>query len=304
VGVSVVIATSQVVPEQFDEDRLIVEALARRGVEAGLVSWDAEGVDWGRFELVVVRSTWDYTTRLEEFLGWADGVGGRLRNSPAVLRWNSDKRYVGDLEAAGLPVVPTLYVEPGDSLPELEGEVVVKPVVSAGGRDTGRFGPAAHGEARELLARLGAQGRAAMVQPYQADVDSRGETALVHVAGEFAHALRKRAVLRPDEVAPLRDDALGAAEAMYDPDLVRASESSGEEREVARRILGWVAERFGEMPLYARVDLVPGPEGAPILMELEVVEPNLYLHESPATAERLAEAIEVELGQASSGHES
>ena len=292
----VAIATSQVVPEQFDEDRLIVAALAQRGVEAEMVSWDEEGADWDAFELVVVRSTWDYTTRLEEFLAWADRVGGRLRNSPAVLRWNSDKRYVADLAEAGLPVVPTVFVEPGDPAPELDGEVVVKPVVSAGGRDTGRFRPPAHGEARALLARLGESGRRAMVQPYLGEVDTRGETALVHVAGEFAHALRKRAVLRPDEVAPIRDDALGAAEAMYDPDLVRASESTAAEREVAARILDHVAERFGGMPLYARVDLIPGPDGEPVLIELEVVEPNLYLHESPETAERMADAIVAELG--------
>ena len=291
----VAIASSEVVPAQFDEDRLIVEALARRGIDAGIVSWDAEAVDWGGFDLVVVRSTWDYTTRLEEFLAWADGVGERLRNSPAVLRWNSDKRYVGDLETAGLPVVPTRYVAPGDAFPEIEGEVVVKPVISAGGRDTGRFGPGGHDEARALLGRLGDAGRTAMVQPYLAAVDTRDESALVHVAGEYSHGLRKLAVLRPDEVAPIRDDALGAAEAMYDPDLVRAREPTGKEREVATRILDHVAERFGAMPLYARVDLVPGPDGHPVLMELEVVEPNLYLHESPETAERMAETIAAEL---------
>jgi glutathione synthase/RimK-type ligase-like ATP-grasp enzyme len=291
----VAIASSEVVPEQFDEDGLIVEALARRGIGAEVVSWDAEGVDWDGFELVVVRSTWDYTTRLEDFLAWADGVGERLHNSPAVLRWNSDKRYVADLADAGLPVVPTRFVAPGDEVGGLDGEVVVKPVISAGGRDTGRFGPATHDEARALLARLGDARRTAMVQPYLADVDTRGETALVHVAGEFSHGLRKLAVLRPDEVAPVRDDALAAAEAMYDPDLVRAAETTEEEREVARRILDHVAERFGAMPLYARVDLIPGPDGSPVLIELEVVEPNLYLHESPETAERLAEAIVAEL---------
>ena len=135
-----------------------------------------------------------------------------------------------------------------------------------------------------------------MLQPYLAEVDTRGETALVHVAGRFSHALRKRAVLAPDEVAPVRDDALGAAEAMYDPDLVRASDSTEAEREVARRILDHVADSFGTMPLYARVDLVPGSDGDPVLMELEVVEPNLYLHESPETADHLADAIVAELG--------
>jgi len=293
--VRVAIATSEVVPELFDDDELIVEALERLGVEAGFIPWDAEGVDWAGFELVVVRSTWDYTGRLEEFRDWADGVGDRLRNPAAVLRWNSDKRYVADLAEAGIPAVPTAFVEPGDDVPALEGEVVVKPVISAGGRDTGRFRPPAHDEARALLARLGEAGRTAMVQPYLGAVDERGETALVFVAGEFSHALRKRAVLRPDEVAPVRDDALGAAEAMYDPDLVRASDSTEAERGLGLRVIEHIADRFGATPLFARVDLVPGPDGEPVVMELEAIEPCLYLHESPPTAERLAKAIAAEL---------
>lgn len=297
----VAIATCDVVPDQFDDDGLVAEALARRGIETGFVSWDAAGVDWAEFELVVVRSTWDYTARLDEFREWAAGIGGRLRNRPELIRWNSDKRYLGELAAAGLAVVPTRFVVPGEPTPELEGEVVVKPAVSAGGRDTGRFGPDAHGEARKLAARLAAAGRIAMVQPYLGAVDTLGETALVFVAGELTHALRKRAVLRPDEVAPVRDDALGAAEAMYDPDLVRASDATAAERDLAAAIVGFVAERFGEPPLYARVDLVPGPGGDPVLMELEVVEPCLYLHESPPTAERLAEAIAAELEGQDSG---
>jgi hypothetical protein len=284
-----------VVPEQFDDDGLIVEALERRGVEAGFVSWDAAGVDWSAFELVVVRSTWDYWERLEEFLGGAEGIGGRLHNRPEVIAWNADKGYMEELAAAGLAVVPTEFVRAGDPSPRLEGEVVVKPTVSAGGRHTGRFGPVAHDEARRLIEEIVVGGRVAMVQPYLGAVDSAGETALVHVGGRFTHSLRKRAVLSPDEVAPLRDDALGAAEAMYDPDLVRASDSAEREREAAADVLAWVTDRFGEPPLYARVDLVPGPDGEPVLMELEVVEPCLYLHESPATAERLAEAILREL---------
>ena len=291
----VAIATCASVPPQFDDDGLIVEALRRRGVEAGFVEWDDAAADWDAFDLVVVRSTWDYTGRLEEFLGWAERVGGRLRNRPEVIRWNSDKRYLADLEAAGVAVVRTGFVAPDDEPPELSGEVVIKPTVSAGGRDTGRFGPETHAEACALLARLAAAGRMAMIQPYLAAVDQRGETALVHVAGEFTHALRKRAVLRPDEEAPLRDDDLAAAEAMYDPELVRATEATEAERTLASEVISHLTDRFGSSPLYARVDLVPGPNGNPILLELEVVEPCLYLHESPATAERLAEAIVVAL---------
>jgi hypothetical protein len=282
-------AAAQMTP-QFDDDERLAEVLRARGVDARLVRWDSEE-DWRGFDLVVVRSTWDYTERLEEFLEWAEAVGDRLRNEPEVLRWNSDKRYLADLEAAGLAVVPTVFVEPGAPTPPLEGEVVVKPTVSAGGRDTGRFGPAAYEEARALLQRLSGGGRAAMVQPYLGGVDEMGETALLYIGGELVHALRKGAVLRPDEVAPVRDDALGAAQAMYDPELVVAGDSSAAERKVAEGVLDHVAERFGAPPLYARVDLVPGPAGGPILMELELVEPNFYLSIYPETAELVSDAI-------------
>jgi hypothetical protein len=274
----------------FDDDERLAEVLQGRGVDVERIPWDAP-IDWGGFDLVVVRSTWDYTWRRDEFLAWADSVGGRLRNAPEVLRWNSDKRHVGDLEDSGLPVVPTAYVGPGEPAPVLDGEVVVKPTVSAGGRDTGRFGPETHDEARALLARLSEAGREAMVQPYLGAVDDVGETALLFIAGELAHVLRKHAVLSPDEVAPVRDDVLGAAEAMYDPDLVVAGESSAAEREVAGRILEHVSDRFGSNPLYGRVDLIPGPNGDPVLIELELVEPNFYLNIHPDTAERVAEAI-------------
>jgi hypothetical protein len=299
----IALATCEAVPPEFDDDELLAEALRGRGAEAEFVSWDGRGEEWSRFDLVVVRSTWDYTGRLGEFLAWADWTGRRLRNPASVLRWNADKRYLRELEASGLAVVPTAFVEPGGAAPELAGEVVVKPTVSAGGRDTGRFRPAAHGEARALLRRLSELGRTAMVQPYLEAVDEHGETALVFVAGQLAHTLRKRAVLRPDEVAPLRDDDLGAAEAMYDPELVVAGESTAAERDLGARIIDHVGERFGAPPLYARVDLVPGPNGDPVVIELEAIEPCLYLTTSPETAERLAEAIVADVSEIPSADE-
>ena len=290
----VAIATCEVVPDQFDDDELIVEALARRGVEAGFVSWDAEGVDWAAFELVVVRSTWDYTPRLEEFVGWADGDRRAVAESARGDRVERGQEVHGGAGGGGIGGGADGVRRAGGS-----GAGAGR---GGGGEADGVGGRAGDGAVRAgrswrcagVVGRLGAAGRTAMVQPYLGAVDSVGETALVHVGGEFTHALRKRAVLQPNEVAPLRDDPLGAAEAMYDPELVRASESTAAEREVAGDVLAWVAERFGEPPLYARVDLVPGPDGEPVLMELEVVEPCLYLHESPATAERLAEAIVAE----------
>jgi len=130
-----------------------------------------------------------------------------------------------------------------------------------------------------------------MVQPFLPAVDERGETAVVFVDGEVSHVLRKRAVLRPDEVAPVREDGVGAAEVMYDEDLVRTGEATEAEIALAERIIARVAERFGETPLYGRVDMLADAHGDPILLELEVVEPCLYLAEAPGAAERLAGAI-------------
>jgi hypothetical protein len=288
---NVALATCAAMPDGFEPDRGLKTELEIAGARVEYVSWDDGSVGWDAFDVVVVRSTFDYSRRRDEFLAWADSLDGCLRNPPAVLRWNSDKRYLSDLASDGLPVVPTTFISPGDRLPPLEGEVVVKPTVSAGARDTGRFAPGAHDGARALLVDITQGGRVAMLQPYLTAVDERGETALVFVAGELSHVLRKRAVLAPDEVAPTRDDEVGAAEVMYDDDLVRAGDATGAERELAGAIVAAVAERFGAPPLYARVDLLAGADGAPTLLELELVEPALYLAEAPGAAQRLAAAI-------------
>lgn len=163
--------------------------------------------------------------------------------------------YLHDLEAAGISVVPTAYVAPGEPPPTLEGEVVVKPSVSAGAKDSGRFGPAAHDQARALIERIHRAGRTAMVQPYLASVDSRGETAIVYLDGTPSHALHKGAVLRPDEVAPLRSDELGVAEVMYDPDLVVAGTADDAELAPPQ---GGARRRDGSLllrpPLHPRVE--------------------------------------------------
>lgn len=190
----IALATAAAVPPEFDDDQLLAEELRARGAEAEFALWDG-GVDWPAFDLVVIRSTWDYTRRLDDFLAWAETVGDRLRNPPEVVRWNSDKRYLADVAGAGLAVVPTTYIGPGDDTLDLPDEVIVKPTISAGARDTGRFGREHHDRARALLARLAAAGRTAMVQPYLASVDAHGETAVVFVAGAPTHVLRKRPVL-------------------------------------------------------------------------------------------------------------
>jgi hypothetical protein len=130
-----------------------------------------------------------------------------------------------------------------------------------------------------------------MVQPFLASVDDLGETALVFIDGEFTHSLRKSSVLKPDEVAPVRSTDLMVAEAMYDPELVLAGTYEPDELELAERIVRHITERFEYLPLYARLDMLRDAGGAPVLLELEAVEPNLYFNEFPDGAGRLARAI-------------
>ena len=287
----IAIASFSGVPAGFDDDARLTDALRERGAAVDIELWDDPTVEWETHDLVVIRSTWDYQSRRDEFLAWVDRVGDRIHNAPAIVRWNSDKRYMGDLASAGVPVVETRYVEPGDPAPELDGEIVVKPNVSAGGRDTGRFGPGAHATALGLIESIHASGRTAMVQRYEPSVDTTGETAILCIDGEPAHALRKRAVLRPDEIAPVRDDELGAAEVMYDPDLVTRAEAAPAQLEHARVVVAHLVDRFSYLPLYARVDSVVRSDGEPVLMELEAIEPNFYLNQVPETAALAADAI-------------
>ncbi len=261
---------------------------AARLVGAEFVVWDDPAVDWEAYDRVVLRSVWDYSRDVERFLAWCRSVGpGRLRNDPDLVAFDADKRYLGELRA---PTAPTAFVGPGDPLPELAGEIVVKPNVSAGARDTGRFGPAGHAEATALIERIVADGRVAIVQDYLADVDHGGETALAFVAGELSHVLHKRAVLRGEGEAPLSDSPLGPAAVMFDEDLVVPGEADAAQREFAAAVMAEVGERFGT-PLYARVDIAADADGRPVLMELEAIEPSLYLDLVPGAAERFARAI-------------
>lgn len=278
----VAFATCASVPHGWPDD-----APAAALVGADVRVWDDPAVDWAAYDRVVVRSTWDYMDRLDAFLAWCDAVGpGRLRNDPALVAFALDKRYLAELS---VPTVPTTFAAAGERPPALSGEVVVKPNVSAGARDTGRFGAGTHAQAHALIERIHASGRVALVQPYQPAVDARGETALVYFHGTLSHVLRKRALLAPDEVAPTAQDGLGEAAAMAE-DLVVAATASAAERALGEQVLAAVAARFGQ-PLYARVDLVPGPDGAPLLLELEVAEPVLFLAAAPGAAERFAAAI-------------
>ncbi|MGK5443988.1 ATP-grasp domain-containing protein [Micromonospora sp. URMC 105] len=276
------------------DDRLVLAPLAARGVTAEAAVWDDPGVDWAGYDLVVLRSPWDYALRRDEFVAWAQTVPA-LVNPADVVRWNTDKRYLGELSAAGVPVVTTSWVAPGETWrPADSGEYVIKPAVSAGSQDTGRY-DLADPEHRELAAahvrRLSDAGRLTMVQPYLDAVDTAGETALLFLAGPqglaFSHAIRKGAMLDGPDLG---------VEGLYKPEQISARTAGPEELAVAERVLAQVPGGSDRL-LYARVDLIPGPDGAPVLVELELTEPSLFLGYADGAADRLADAIRTHLAR-------
>jgi glutathione synthase/RimK-type ligase-like ATP-grasp enzyme len=237
------------------------------------------------YDLVVVRSTWDYQERRDEFLAWARGIGDRLANPPAILEWNTDKRYLRELADAGLPVVPTTLVAPGERFAApAAGEYVVKPTVSAGSRDTARFaGRDDAARAAALVDAIHAGGRTAMVQPYVASVDERGETALLFFDGAFSHAIHKGPLLAPG-AEPTSE--------VFAAETIEPREASAAERELGERLVAHVARRLGGAPpAYARVDVVEGAGGEPLLLELELTEPSLFFAGDPGRLSQFAAAI-------------
>lgn len=268
----------------YDQDLpVLVKALRDAGAEAVAVPWDAPGVDWSRFDLVVIRSTWDYSGRAAEFTAWVERVARvtRIANPAPVVRWNADKRYLGDLAAAGVPVVPTAYLGPEDepAFPD-DTEYVVKPTFGAGSRLAARYAPGERDAALRHLARMRAEGLTAMVQPYVHGIDVSGERALQFFGGRLLHASRKRAVLTPGTAF----DADKAPHPGLEPWMPTQAELL-----VAKRALAAVPG--APELLYARVDLVDGADGEPQVMELELVEPNLFLFLHPGSLDAVVAGI-------------
>ena len=266
-------------------------ALRDAGYAVDVVRWDDGAYDWAAVSLAVVRSCWDYAWRLEEFLGWAAAFPSgatRLRNAVELLRWNTDKTYLRDLERAGLPVVPTVWnPATAGELPDA-GEWVVKPSVSAGSRDTARWPDASSALAH--VAELTAAGRTAMVQPYLDSVDDAGETAMLFLGGRFSHAVRKGPLLAPGEGVRQDRNSRG--------DLSRAHPTSAQ-RDVADAVFDAIATIVPEAPapLYARIDLVHDADGRPVVLELELTEPSLFLPQAPEAVASFVGAVEAELSR-------
>ncbi|MFD9592362.1 RimK family alpha-L-glutamate ligase [Kitasatospora sp. NPDC059973] len=283
--IAVVTATAAA---EYDADLpLIVDALRAGGLAAEAVPWDAAAPGWEEFDLAVVRSTWDYAERLDEFLAWADTTARatRLRNPAPVVRWNSDKRYLSVLAERGVPAVPTRFVAPGDRCDEADFDlapgVVVKPAVSAGAQDTARYEPGRAADALRHARMLLERGRTVMVQPYLPLVEE-GERALVFIAGAFSHAIRKGPVLTEPGVID-NDRTPHPGVTPYLP--------TEAELRTARAALAAVPAP--DALLFARVDLALNDAREPVVMELELIEPNLFLRSAPQGLARLVDAVAV-----------
>lgn len=287
-GMTVVIATCADLPTGDEDGDALIAALAERATPARWQVWNDPNASWSD-DLVVVRSTWDYTGDREGFLSWARSVP-RLVNPAEVIAWNSDKSYLTDLADAGLPVVPSAFVAVGESAVFPTGEdFVLKPSVGAGSMGAGRFGADAHAPARAHVTALHDAGRTVLIQPYLGDVDTAGETALVYLDGEFSHAVGKGAMLSPQVRNPL--DAV-SGETLFAVEHITRREPSVAELDVGARAMQVLRERLGADLLYARVDLLPTSDG-PVLIELELVEPSLFLGYDDEAVHRLAAAIAV-----------
>jgi glutathione synthase/RimK-type ligase-like ATP-grasp enzyme len=297
----IALATCSSLPALDSDDAPLVPAFAQRGVVAEPVVWDDPAVDWSVYHLVLIRSTWDYTDRPREFLEWVRRVeqSTRLINPAAAVEWNIDKSYQRTLERAGLPIVPTIWLDPERNFDSRSihtrfpafGDFVIKPTISAGSRDTGRYSAGetpsralAITHAKSLLQ----AGRHVMLQRYLRQVDTVGETGIVFVDGVFSHAVRKAPLLN----GPFR--ASTTTSVLYKEEVMSARDASPAERELAERVVAALPDLVPGVdgPLvYARVDLIPDDAGNPVVLELELTEPSFFFALAPGSIDRLVDAV-------------
>ena len=276
-----------------------IAAFADAGIDLEHVGWEDGSTRWESFDLVILRSPWNYVDRLPEFLRWLDARHGltTMHNPPGVVTWNLDKRYLGELAERGVRVVPTRYAasidELGDALASVcSPQVIVKPTISAGSRLTGRFVEGSSG-ASLLGERILAAGHQVMVQPFAASVDDVGEVGTVCFDGEISHSFRK---------GPLLGDEGELRGGQYREEI-SAAELDAAQRElvlVAQRAVIGIARERGwlgaeEQLLYGRYDIVTTDDGSPALLEAEVFEPSFFLMVDDAAPARFVGAVESRL---------
>jgi hypothetical protein len=262
---------------------LLRDALVEQGFDPHVVPWSDPGGDWSDYKLVLVNYTWGYVTQRHNFLAWAEQIPAPtlVVNPLPLLEWNSDKRYLSDLADDGLPVVPTTWVPPGANWGPPCEDYVIKPSVASGGLGAARYVRSGIEAATAHVRRLHADGYTVMVQPYQPLIDESGETALVFIDGRYSHAVHKQALLQAD---------VGEVDGLWDREVISATEPRDDQKSVAEGALRAIRARF-VCPAYARVDLVDGRDGHPLVLEVELVEPSLFLPVDGVAATQLARCL-------------
>lgn len=293
--VALVTTDPQVVADEEVDLPILLRELARVGVVAEAPVWHDSSVDWAGFDLIVMRSPWDYPERLEEFLAWLAAVREETEvlNCPDLIRWNLDKAYLLEVAADGVPVVETHLCDSIGSvtaaIDQVESDqVVLKPNVSVGSRDTGRFDRTDVSGPASLAKTILGSGRRVLVQPGVPSVSREGEIALVYFDGELSHSLRKGPILA------LGGGFIGGT---YTEEI-SAARASAQERALGDLAISAVsrgATRNGcscadPTPLYARFDLVAG-EAGPLLLEAELFEPSYFLGTSPGSEAAFSRAL-------------
>ncbi len=277
-ALDVALVSCVTLPEPDPDEQPLLDALSSAGLKARVLAWDDPTVDWSRARLAVLRSSWNYPWMVDEFLSWATVTSALtdLWNPLELVRWNLHKRYLVELERHGVPVTPTVVVERGAEhslasvLDERDWvEAVVKPAVSAGSFRTIKVDRASRGAGEDHFRSLVAE-RDVLIQPYLNSVEEYGERALVWIDGELTHSVRKQPRFAGE-----------------DESVSTVMPITGAERRLARLAI----EVIDGTPLYARIDAAPGPDGDPIVMELEMIEPSLFFLQCPAALDRFVGAI-------------
>jgi len=276
----VALASVDPYPWVEDDEVHLRRALARRGADVVSPAWTADFA-WGSVDVVLLRTTWDYHLRHRDFLAWCERTATvtRLVHGPRVVAWNIDKRYLAALAARGVPIAPTLWLAPGEPLPDaLPARGFLKPIVGANAHATLRY---TRPDREAIEAHRAAHGDLGgfMLQPYLASVETEGELSAVCVGGRYAHGVRKVPAAGDYRV----QEDWGARDEAYD--------FAADERVMIERALATAAHIVGEPLVYGRVDLLRDDAGALVVNEVELVEPCLFFRHGRETAERLADAL-------------
>jgi len=266
----------------YTYDELLVEPLAERGWSVNFVSWRDGNIDWDEFEVVIIRSPWDYQDDPALFmkvLEEIDSSGARLENSLEIVKWNINKTYLRDMQQRGIKIVPSLWYNNWkklDTLRELftrldTEELVIKPLISANADHTYRLFKNTFEEKSDLLEKT-FRNRPFMIQPFVDSIVTEGEYSLFYFGDEYSHAIVKK----PEKGDFRVQEEHGGTLHTLEPDtkLLELGDKT--------------IQNITPLPLYSRIDFVRLSDKTYALMELELIEPSLYFNMDPESPERFA----------------